>query len=174
MKPGQCLLCIKSESEYIANKVVKKELTHQQAANELGVGLPEWVSHYELHVRNKLVTALSQDIEGIKDNFLDKVKTAHDSLDRLIKTTEGIHKRIGLKENQDNTKLIMAYATLEKNVISGLKECAILEGDISAATTINIQNNTIKVDKLMAVVLEVAPPETQRLILQKMDELVEN
>ncbi len=173
MKSGQCVLCLKPESEYIANKVVKKDMSHQQAAKELGVGLPEWVSHYELHVRNKLVTALSQDIENIKDNFLDKVKTAHDSLDRLIRTTEGIHKRIELKENMDNTKLIMAYATLEKNVISGLKECAILEGDISAATTINIQNNTIKVDKLMGVVLEVAPPETQRLILKKMEELVD-
>ncbi len=170
MKPGQCVLCIKSESEYIANKVVKKDLTHEQAAKELGVGLPEWVSHYELHVRNKLVTALSQDITAIKTNFLDKVKTAHESLDRLIRTTEGIHKRLDLHENQDNTKLIMAYATLEKNVISGLKECAILEGDISTATTINIQNNTIKVDKLMAVVLEVADPKTQTLILQKMEE----
>lgn len=171
MKPGQCILCLKSESEYIANKVVKKDMSHVEAAKELGVSLPEWVSHYELHVRNKLVTALSQDIDSIKTNFLDKVKTAHNSLDRLIKTTEGIHKRVELKENQDNTKLILAYATLEKNVITGLKECAILEGDISAASTVNITNNTIKVDKLMAIVMEDAPPDLQEKILKKLSEL---
>lgn len=171
MKSGQCVICLKSEASYIENKVVKKELSHEAAAKELKVGLPEWVSHYELHVRNKLVTALSKDVDTIKDNFLDKVKTAHASLDRLIQTTEGVHKRLKDKDNQENTKLIMAYATLEKNVISGLKECAILEGDITAANTINITNNTIKVDKLMAIVMEDAPPELQKKILKKLESI---
>ena len=166
MQGGQCLICLNEFAESIANKVTKQELTHEQAAKELRVSLPAWVAHYELHVHNKLVTAIATDVVAMKDNFLDKVKLAHDSLDRLINMTQKIHKLV--EKNSDNTKLIMAYATLEKNVINGLKECGILEGDFKTATTINIQQNVLKVDTIMAIVMEDAPPDIQEKILKRL------
>ncbi len=169
MKSGQCVLCLKPSSEYIANKVVKKEITNEQAAKEMGVNLPEWIAHYELHVRNKLVNMIAHDLEPIKKNFLDKIEKGTESMNRLISLTKQISNKLENENNQMNTRLISAYAQLEKNVISGLKELAILEGDINAATTIHIQNNTIKIDKLMSIVMEDAPPEFKKVILKRLE-----
>lgn len=166
---GQCQLCLKSEAEYIASKVVKKELTHQEASKELEVSLPDWIAHYELHVRNKLVNAISMDIEPIKKNLLDKIKEGTESMDRLITLTKNISQKLSSENIERNIKLIQTYATLERNVITGLKELAILEGDISTATTINIQNNTLKVDKIMSIVMEDAPEDFKRKLLSKLE-----
>lgn len=171
MKSGQCVLCVRTESIYIADKVVSKKLTNEQAAKELGVGLPEWVSHYELHVRKKLLTAIVTDIEPIKKNLLNKIEKGTESMNRLISLTEQISTNLQDEHNQMNTRLIAAYAQLEKNVITGLKELAIMEGDINSATTINIQNNTIQVDKLMAIVMEDAPPAFKEVVLERMNKL---
>ena len=166
---GQCVACIRPEAEYLASKVTKKNLSHEKAAAELGMDINDWVSHYELHVRQKLSTAIVNDVEGIKDSFLDKVKEGQASLNRLIKMTTSIHKKLEDKDIQSNLKLIQAYTALESNVIRGLKELAVLEGEIQTHTTINIQNNTVKVEKLMSTVLEVLPPKYQELILQKVE-----
>lgn len=171
MKPGQCMLCLEGSTVVIDNKVVKKELTNEQAARELNVPLPEWIAHFELHVRNKLLNVIAHDLEPIKKNFFDKIEKGTESLKRLISLTEKISKKLEDENIQGNTKLISAYAQLEKNVISGLKELAILEGDIHAATTINIQNNTLQVDKLMAIVMENAPPSFKKIVLERMDAL---
>ena len=171
MKPGQCMLCLEGSTVVIDNKVVKKELTNEQAARELNVSLTEWIAHYELHVRNKLINVIAHDLEPIKKNFFDKIEEGTDSLKRLISLTEKISQKLEDENIQGNTKLISAYAQLEKNVISGLKELAILEGDIHAATTINIQNNTLQVDKLMAIVMENAPPSFKKIVLERMDAL---
>jgi len=168
MKSGQCVLCLKPESEYIANKVVKKDLTNEQAAKEMEVSLPEWISHYELHVRNKLVNVLAHDIEPIKRNLIDKIGKGTESLNRLIGLTEKIRTKLESEKNQTDTRLISAYAQLEKNIISGLKELAILEGDISVATTVNIQQNVLMVDKLMSIVMEDAPPAFKEVVLERM------
>ena len=173
MNTGQCVLCLKPEAEFIANKVVKKDLTNQQAAKELGVSLDIWLSHYELHVRQKLITSIAHDIVPLKEGLLEKIKEGMKSMNRVITLTEQIHKSLlNNKSNQENTRLIMAYATLEKNVISGLKELAILEGDVNTATQINIQNNTVKVDKLMAIVLEDSTPAQAASILKKLETVV--
>lgn len=174
MPIGQCLICINEAAEFVANKVVKQELTHEQAAKELGVSLPAWVAHYELHIHNKLVTAIATDVTAIKNNFLDKVKLAHDSLDRLINTTQRIHKLVEEGDNQMNTKLILAYAALEKNVINGLKECGILEGDFKTATTINIQHNVLKIDAVMDIIMADAPPDLQEKILERLSKIKVN
>ncbi len=168
---GQCMLCLKGESEYIASKVVKKELTHAEAAKELSVSLPDWISHYELHIRNKLVNAISLDIEPIKKNLLDKIKEGTESMDRLITLTKSISSKLESENVERNIKLIQTYATLERNVITGLKELAILEGDISTATTINIQNNTLQVDKIMSIVMEDAPEDFKRKLLLKLEKI---
>ena len=165
------MLCLKGESEYIANKVVKKELTNEQAAKEMGVNLPEWISHYELHVRNKLVNIIAHDLEPIKKNLFDKILKGTESMERLISLTEKISEKLKDVNIQGNVKLISAYAQLEKNVISGLKELAILEGDITAATTINVQNNIIKVEELMAIVMEDAPPAFKNIILKRLENI---
>ena len=168
---GQCQLCLKSEAEYIANKVVKKELTNVEAAKELNVSMSDWIAHYELHVRNKLVTAISMDIEPIKKNLLDKIKEGTESMGRLIMLTKDISKKLSSENVERNVKLIQTYATLERNVITGLKELAILEGDISTATTINIQNNTLQVDKIMSIVMEDAPEDFKRKLLLKLEKI---
>lgn len=169
LKPGQCLICIKPEAEYIANKVVKRELTNEQAAKELDVKPSEWISHYELHVRKKLLTAISNDMEPIKKLYLDKVKEGTDSLDRLIKLTKSISTRLENEDSQKNLRLIQTYAILEKNVINGLKELAILEGEIHNATNVYHQTNIIKVDKIMSIVMEEATPELKKRILGKLE-----
>ncbi len=166
---GQCRLCLRSEAEYIANKVVKKELTNVEAAKELNVSISDWIAHYELHVRDKIVNAISMDIEPIKKNLLDKIKEGTESMDRLIQLTKNISEKLVGENVERNVKLIQTYATLERNVITGLKELAILEGDISTATTVNIQNNTIKVDKIMSIVMEDAPEEFKRKLLKKLE-----
>lgn len=169
---GQCTICIAEESDYIANKVAKKDLTHEEAARELGVKVDEWIAHYELHVRRRLVNAIATDIESIKDQLIDKIQEGQKSIRRVINVTDGIYKRLSENEDvQKDVKLIQAYASLEKNLMSGLKELAILEGDISAATTVNHYHNAIKVDKLMAVVMEDAPPEFKNKLLKKLNEL---
>jgi len=166
---GQCQLCLKGEAQYIANKVVKKELTHSDAAKELHVSMADWIAHYELHIRNKLVNAISLDIEPIKKNLLDKIKEGTESMDRLISLTKNISEKLSGENIERNIKLIQTYATLERNVITGLKELAILEGDISTATTINIQNNTLKIDKIMSIVMEDAPEDFKRKLLAKLE-----
>lgn len=171
MQSGQCTICLQPGAEYIADKVVKKELTNEQAARELDVSLATWLIHYENHIRKKLLNNIVHDIEPIKNNLLDKIKKAKESMERLISLTEKISKNLENEGNQENTKLIMAYATLEKNVISGLKETAILEGDINTASTINIQNNTIKIEQIMAIVTEDAPPAFKEIILQRLKKL---
>jgi len=168
---GQCIICLNEAAEFVANKVQKQELSHEQAAKELGVSLPAWVAHFELHIHNKLVTAIATDVTAIKDNFMDKVKLAHESLTRLINTTEKIHKKLESGNNLENTRLIMAYAALEKNVITGLKECGMLEGDFKTATTINIQQNILKVDAIMDIVMQVATPDIQEKILTALSEI---
>ncbi len=173
MKPGQCMLCLESKTEYIANKVVKKELTNEQAAKELEVPLTEWIAHYELHVRNKLVNIIAHDLEPIKKNFFDKILKGTESMERLIGLTEKISKKLEDEDIQRNVKLIATYAQLERNVISGLKELAILEGDFKQAETINVYNNTIKIDKLMAIVMEDAPPDFKDIILRRLENITE-
>ena len=173
MKPGQCLLCLEPKTEYIANKVVKKELTNEQAAKELEVPLSEWIAHYELHVRNKLVNIIAHDLEPIKKNFFDKILKGTESMERLIGLTEKISKRLENEDIQRNIKLIATYAQLERNVISGLKELAVLEGDFKQAETINVYNNTIKIEKLMAIVMEDAPPDFKDVILRRLENITE-
>ncbi len=168
---GQCLICVRSESQYIANKVVKKELSHEDAAKELSVKLPEWLSHYELHVRRKLINVIANDIEPIKNNLLNKIQEGTESLNRVIKLTKSISSKLENEDVQRNIRLIQAYAQLERNVISGLKELAILEGDISVATTVNNYNNTVKVDKLMSIVMEDATPAFKENLLKKLEVL---
>jgi len=159
------------EADYIANKVVKKELTHELAASELNIKLPEWVAHYELHIRKKLINSIAQDIEPFKNNLLDKIRAGTESMNRVIKLSTDIAKKLENSDVQKNVRLISAYAQLEKNVISGLKELAILEGDIQQAGTINNYNNTLKIDKLMSVVMEDAPPEFKEKLLLKLETL---
>ena len=164
---SQCKVCLIEAAIIVDGRVTNKELTHDHAAKELGVSLPEYISHYELHVRGKLVNALSMDIEPIKDGLISKIQAAHKSLDRLLNVTQMIYDKLSNDENIDNVKLITAYASLEKNVMTGLKDCATLEGDINTATQINIQHNEIKVDTLMSIIMEDAPPELQSKILKK-------
>lgn len=174
MPPQQCVLCVKPEAEFIAFKVSKQELSPTQAAKELGVTLPEWVTHYELHVRDKLVNAIAHDIEPFKDGLIDKIKEARASMIRVITFTKDISEKLKNKDIQGNIKLIAVYATLEGNIMKNLKDLAILEGDISTATTINIQNNTLKVDAIINIVMEDAPPELQAKILKKLKNLTPN
>lgn len=171
MGSDQCQICLMPEAAYVENKVTKKDLSHEQAAKELAVDLPKWLAHYELHIRNKLVNAIAKDIEPMKIQLLDKIQEAKSSMERLIGTTQQIHKLLENKDNQMNTRLISAYASLEKNVITGVKELAILEGDITNATQINIQHNEIKIDKLMSIVMEDATPAQQTKILKKLEEI---
>ena len=173
MKPGQCQICLMDEAGYIENKVLKNEMSYETGARELGVKLPDFVAHYELHIRNKLVTAIAKDkeIEVYKNNYKDKVFLAHESLDRLLMTTKQIHQLLLSEDNKKSTKLITAYAALEKNVITGLKEVAFLEGEINVASTINVQYNEIKFDKVMSIVLEHSTPIQQAHILKAIEDV---
>lgn len=171
MNTGQCLLCLKSGSEYIADKVTIKELTHKQAASELGVDIATWISHYELHIRDKLITAIATDIEPIKSNLIDKIKEGTESVTRIINLTKSISKRLESEDAQKNMKLIQTYAQLENNLMNSLKGLAILEGDIGQATTVNIQNNIIKVDTIMSIVMEEASEEFKNKILERLKTL---
>ncbi len=167
---GQCTVCLMPEADFIAQKVIKKDLTDQQAAKELNVKLRDWLTHYELHVRNKIITALSNDkeIEVMKDSFIDKIKEARESMSRVITLTKQIASRLEELDNQKNLRLIQTYAGLEKNVIDGIKTLALLEGELSTATTINIQNNTLKVDTLMNIIMEEATPAVKENILKRL------
>ena len=171
MTIGQCTICIKPESIYIANKVATKKLSHEQAAIELDVKLPDWVSHYELHVRDKLITAIAQDIEPIKKNLLDKIQEGTASIERVIKVTKSIALQLENKDNHTNYKLIQAWSGLEKNLIGGLKELAILEGDINVASKHIHYHNELRIDTIMAVVMEDAPEDFKRILLKKLDNL---
>ncbi len=172
MKPGQCQICLKDEAEYIAAKVTKKDLTPEQAARELGVPLTEWVAHFELHIRNKLTTAIVTDIESIKAGLLDKIKEGTESVTRLLKVTKDLYKKLENEDNQKNYKLLQIYATLEGNSIKAIKELAVLEGDITQASVVHIHNNTLKVDKLMNIIMEeVKSPKDKESILLRLETL---
>lgn len=168
---GQCEVCLLPAAEYVANKIIKESLTQEQAARECNVSLSDWVVHYELHVRNKIVNAIATDIEPLKDSLVDKIKEAQGSVTRVLNLSKSIYDKLMIVENQENTKLISAYAMLEKNSMLSLEKLAVLEGDISQATTINIHNNTLKIDAVMGIILEDAPPELQTKILNKLKKL---
>ena len=171
---GQCIICIMPEAEWIANKVVKRDLTPEQAAKELDVTLPEWVAHFELHIRNKLTNAIALDIEPIKNNLLDKIKEGTESVTRLLEITKKIHEKLKDENNQKNYKLLQIYATLEGNSIKAIKELALLEGDITSASVVHIHNNTLKVDKLMNIIMEeVNSPKDKEKILLRLETLKE-
>lgn len=161
------------EAGYISNKVAKNELNSNQAAKELGVTIPEWLEHYELHVRRKVMTAIANndEVKGMANNVIDKIKEGQDSLQRLIDVTKPIYEKLKHEENQDNIKLIQAYAQLEGNVMRNLKELAVLEGEIQNSLTINYTNNVIKAEKLISVVLESAPPMYKKELLKQLDKL---
>lgn len=175
LRSGQCGICIISGADVIANKVMKGDLSNEAAARELDVPLVDWILHYENHIRNKVMNSIATDIEPIKENFLNKIKEGQESVSRVITLCKNIYKKLEDEDYQRNVRLILAYVQLEKVAMANLEKLSILEGEISQATTINIQHNTLKFDTLMSIVMEDAPREFKEKLLTKLEAIpIEN
>ena len=168
----ECRVCANELMRPIEGEVMAAKMSHGQAAKEAGVSLNTWTMHYENHVRRRmLATVTPTEIMNVKKYTFDKIEEAGRVLDRVITHCGRISKVLEREENEENTKLISAYVQLEKTAISGLKDLAVLEGEIKNAGTINIQNNIINVDKLMSIVMEEAPVDVKARILERMEKV---
>ena len=168
----ECRVCAEVKNRAIEGEVMSGKLSHKKAAEEAGVGINAWTMHYEQHVRRPVLSSIGQgEIEAVKKYTFDKIEEAGKALDRVIKHCHRISKVLESEENETNSKLISSYVQLEKTALMGLKDLAVLEGEINNASTINIQNNIINTDKLMAIVLEEAPIDVKARILERVEKV---
>jgi len=165
---GECSCCLMEGIEYINAKRVKQELSDNQAALECGVTLKYWLIHIETHVRKPFISALAQNIEPTAVVFLNKVELVRQSVERIEEVVKDVHKKIIDNPKEFDHRLIASWTGLEKTLVENVKSLALLSGDIVQGTQINIQQNIIKADAIMAIVMEEATPEMKGKILQKL------
>ena len=150
---GQCKCCIIDGIEVVDNKVLKRELTESEACKELGVKTRDYIIHYENHVRNKITTALANDVEAMKTNLLDTVATVTSSIERTQSICIEVFAE--LKDNVlDNEKMLAIYNGLEKSIADNVTKLASLTGELNEAQQINVQHNVINIDKIEGKMME--------------------
>ena len=163
----QCPVCILEDASFVDSKVSKHDITDQQAADELKVSYRVYAAHYETHVRRRLVTALSTEIVPLRDIVIDKVLLVAESTDRLRKVILAFSERILLNKEPDS-KDILALGQMERSLTQNVKDLAMIQGELSMGDTTNIQINIEKAERLWDIVMETAPPEYKKVLLQKL------
>ena len=164
-----CEVCTKEEKDYIDLRVAKREISDQEAAKELGVSYREYAAHYENHVRRRLVTAVSTDIFPLKELVVEKIHTVSEAVDRLRKMAVILHERYLMNQDEYDSKDILAMGKIERNLAETVKDLAQLQGELTTGDTTNIQINIQKAEKLMEIVMETAPPDYKKFLLQKLE-----
>lgn len=165
---NECPCCLLEGIEYINTKRIKQEISDSQAAVECEVSLRKWLIHIETHVRKPFISALAQNIEPTTVVFLNKVELVRQSVERIEEVVKDVHKKIIDNPKEFDHKLIASWTSLEKTLVENVKSLALLSGDIVQGTQINIQQNIIKADAIMAIVMEEATDEMKSKILQKL------
>lgn len=164
----QCPVCVREDHEYIDAKVAKTEMTDQEAAKHCGVSYRVYAAHYYEHVMTSLVNALSTDIMPIKEIVVDKINTVSESVDRLRKLVLTMSDTV-YKENKFDNKTIQSIVSLERSLTQTVKDLAIIQGEITMGDTVNIQQNIVKAEKLMNIVMEDACHVCKENFLKKLE-----
>ena len=171
MNSNQCVICIADDSDYISSKVAKHDMTDQDAAKHYHVTERIWAAHYESHVLRKLVNALSTDIVPLKEIVIDKIKVVGESVDRLRKVVLILTDDVLLNRDKRDSKDVLALGQMERNLTQTVKDLAQIQGELNVGDTVNIQYNIVKAEKFMNIVMETAPPEYKKVLLQKLTNL---
>ncbi len=167
MNSNQCVICIEPDAEYIGSKVAKHDMTDSEAAKHYGVNERIWAAHYEQHVFRKLVNALSTDIVPLKEIVIEKTKMVAESCDRLRKIVLQMSEKALLSKDIDSRE-ILALGQMERNLVQTVKDLALIQGELNEGTTINIQNNIVKAEKLTNIMMENACPTCKGVFLNKL------
>ena len=164
----QCPVCVRGDCSYIDSKVAKHEMTDKEAAEYFGVSYRVYAAHYHEHVLTSLVNALSTDIVPIKEIVVDKVNVVAESADRLRKVVLLMSEEV-LNDKRFDHKTIQSIVSLERSLTQTVKDLAIIQGELKMGDTVNIQQNVVKAEKLMNIVMEDACHVCKDNFLKKLE-----